>query len=31
MSATERRKVMRQWRDWWKENETPLRTLLGQS
>lgn len=30
MSGRERRKVMKQWRDWWKENEPGVRDRLGQ-
>jgi hypothetical protein len=30
MSGRERRKVMKQWRDWWKANEAAVRDRLGQ-
>jgi len=30
MSGRERRKVMKQWRDWWKDNELAVRDRLGQ-
>lgn len=30
MSGRERRKVMKQWREWWKENEGGVRDRLGQ-
>ena len=30
MSGRERRKVMKQWRDWWKANEQAVRDRLGQ-